>query len=432
MSAGTSPRSISIASARCWAASSSARRSAGAWPSIGGTSPIAGTVRSASATASCGWAMVSRCSTRRWKSVAARMLVKRTFQSGAHPGRLSRTVFIDLETTGLSGGAGTVAFLVGLGFFDLGAFQVRQFLLTSHAAERALLAAVVGVFRGCRSARDLQRQDVRRSDDGDALGLPSHGAAVRRDPAFRHAPPGPSPLEAARFGTRRTGRWRVPAVDAGADAVRRAPCRRCARAERFRVVSSTSCEPAIRVRSSPCSSTTGSISCRWRPSPLGPSVSPKKALTPVATRMRRWPWAASTSAAATRSRAERCYRRAAGSEIVEVRGEALYRLGSAVPPGADVRGSGGGVAGAARVRGIPSRLGGSQIVEDLRRVRGRGARRSTRSTGFATTLRRGSWRCSRWRRSATPPARRPGAAKKGCGTGWRVSIRKSRGVRTSA
>src|SRR4029450_12953620 len=63
-------------------------------------------------------------------------------------GSLSRTVFIDLETTGLSGGAGTVAFLVGLGFFDLGAFQVRQFLLTSHAAERALLAAVSRCFEG--------------------------------------------------------------------------------------------------------------------------------------------------------------------------------------------------------------------------------------------------------------------------------------------
>jgi uncharacterized protein YprB with RNaseH-like and TPR domain len=61
---------------------------------------------------------------------------------------LSRMVFIDLETTGLSGGAGTVAFLVGLGFFDLGAFQVRQFLLTSHAAERALLAAVSECFEG--------------------------------------------------------------------------------------------------------------------------------------------------------------------------------------------------------------------------------------------------------------------------------------------
>jgi uncharacterized protein len=60
--------------------------------------------------------------------------------------RVSRTIFIDLETTGLSGGAGTVAFLVGIGFFDLGAFQVRQFLLTSHASERALLSAVSECF----------------------------------------------------------------------------------------------------------------------------------------------------------------------------------------------------------------------------------------------------------------------------------------------
>ena len=58
----------------------------------------------------------------------------------------SRTIFIDLETTGLSGGAGTVAFLVGCGYFDLGAFQVRQFLLTSYSAERALLAAVAELF----------------------------------------------------------------------------------------------------------------------------------------------------------------------------------------------------------------------------------------------------------------------------------------------
>ncbi len=59
-----------------------------------------------------------------------------------------RTIFIDLETTGLSGGAGTVAFLVGCGYFDLGAFQVRQFLLTSLGSERALLAAVAEFFDG--------------------------------------------------------------------------------------------------------------------------------------------------------------------------------------------------------------------------------------------------------------------------------------------
>jgi uncharacterized protein YprB with RNaseH-like and TPR domain len=57
-----------------------------------------------------------------------------------------RIVFVDLETTGLSGGAGTVAFLVGCGWFDMGAFQVRQFLLTSYATERALLDAVATCF----------------------------------------------------------------------------------------------------------------------------------------------------------------------------------------------------------------------------------------------------------------------------------------------
>ena len=57
-----------------------------------------------------------------------------------------RTLFVDLETTGLSGGAGTVAFLVGIGWFDMGAFQVRQFLLTSYASERALLCAVADCF----------------------------------------------------------------------------------------------------------------------------------------------------------------------------------------------------------------------------------------------------------------------------------------------
>jgi len=57
-----------------------------------------------------------------------------------------RAVFIDLETTGLSGGAGTVAFLVGCAYFDAGAFQVRQFLLSSFNAERAMLTAAAELF----------------------------------------------------------------------------------------------------------------------------------------------------------------------------------------------------------------------------------------------------------------------------------------------
>lgn len=53
-----------------------------------------------------------------------------------------RCLFLDLETTGLAGGAGTYAFLVGLAWFDGGTFRVQQFFLSSHAAERALLEAV--------------------------------------------------------------------------------------------------------------------------------------------------------------------------------------------------------------------------------------------------------------------------------------------------
>jgi len=51
-------------------------------------------------------------------------------------------LFVDLETTGLAGGAGTYAFLVGCGWFDGGTFRVRQFFLSTFAAERALLESL--------------------------------------------------------------------------------------------------------------------------------------------------------------------------------------------------------------------------------------------------------------------------------------------------
>jgi uncharacterized protein YprB with RNaseH-like and TPR domain len=56
-----------------------------------------------------------------------------------------RIVFFDIETTGLSGGAGTVAFLAGCGWFDDDGFRVRQFFLAGPAGERAMLEALAGV-----------------------------------------------------------------------------------------------------------------------------------------------------------------------------------------------------------------------------------------------------------------------------------------------
>ncbi len=51
-------------------------------------------------------------------------------------------VFLDTETTGLAGGTGTYAFLVGLGFFDRFDFVVRQYFLRDYAEEGALLEGI--------------------------------------------------------------------------------------------------------------------------------------------------------------------------------------------------------------------------------------------------------------------------------------------------
>ncbi len=52
-----------------------------------------------------------------------------------------RMLFVDLETTGLAGGAGTYAFLIGCAWYQNGCLRVRQFFLSDFGAERLLLEA---------------------------------------------------------------------------------------------------------------------------------------------------------------------------------------------------------------------------------------------------------------------------------------------------
>jgi hypothetical protein len=51
----------------------------------------------------------------------------------------SRTLFIDVETTGLAGGTGTYAFMVGVGYFEHGRFVTKQFFLRDFSEEMAML-----------------------------------------------------------------------------------------------------------------------------------------------------------------------------------------------------------------------------------------------------------------------------------------------------
>jgi uncharacterized protein YprB with RNaseH-like and TPR domain len=52
---------------------------------------------------------------------------------------LSEALFIDTETTGLGYGAGVLAFLIGAGYFQEGAFVLRQYFLRDPAEEPAAL-----------------------------------------------------------------------------------------------------------------------------------------------------------------------------------------------------------------------------------------------------------------------------------------------------
>jgi uncharacterized protein len=51
-------------------------------------------------------------------------------------------LFLDTETTGLAGGTGTYAFLVGIAWWDAGGLEVEQFFMRDHSEEHSLLLAL--------------------------------------------------------------------------------------------------------------------------------------------------------------------------------------------------------------------------------------------------------------------------------------------------
>jgi uncharacterized protein len=63
-------------------------------------------------------------------------------EGAAPPAPPAEWAFLDTETTGLSGGTGTCAFLVGIGRITPEGFRVRQFFMRDYSEEASLLDAV--------------------------------------------------------------------------------------------------------------------------------------------------------------------------------------------------------------------------------------------------------------------------------------------------
>jgi uncharacterized protein len=64
------------------------------------------------------------------------------FLKGKNIPASSSVVYLDTETTGLAGGTGTCAFLIGIGAADGSGFRVRQFFLRDFTEEKAALTAL--------------------------------------------------------------------------------------------------------------------------------------------------------------------------------------------------------------------------------------------------------------------------------------------------
>jgi uncharacterized protein YprB with RNaseH-like and TPR domain len=78
----------------------------------------------------------------------------------SHP---TRWAFLDTETTGLAGGTGTYAFLIGVGSIDAQGFRVRQFFMREYSEEASQLAAL---------ARYLEPFDVLITYNGKSYDQP--------------------------------------------------------------------------------------------------------------------------------------------------------------------------------------------------------------------------------------------------------------------
>lgn len=63
---------------------------------------------------------------------------------------LSRALFLDTETSGLAGGTGTFAFLIGVGHVEEDRFRVTQFLMRSPVGEAAMLEELAVLADGRR------------------------------------------------------------------------------------------------------------------------------------------------------------------------------------------------------------------------------------------------------------------------------------------
>ena len=103
-------------------------------------------------------------------------------------------LFLDTETTGLAGGSGTYAFLVGIAWWEDGGLEIEQFFLREYSEERSLLFALREKMAG-----RIGQKNAERNVPGLIVPSPFLDVMIHRDGLLRVNNPGRHQVEAYTF-----------------------------------------------------------------------------------------------------------------------------------------------------------------------------------------------------------------------------------------
>ncbi len=92
-----------------------------------------------------------------------RVTAREAERAAAEAADPNQWLFLDTETTGLAGGTGTYAFLVGLAWWDAGGLQVEQLFMRDHGEEHSVLTEI---------ARHLRERRVLVTFNGKSFDWP--------------------------------------------------------------------------------------------------------------------------------------------------------------------------------------------------------------------------------------------------------------------
>lgn len=146
------PREAGASNTAPWAAQSGAEEQVEPEVEARGAEPGRGAERKAASAAEPGYRVLEavfpahHCHGCALVRGALEHLAPLLWESGVTP-RPGPAVYLDTETTGLSTGAGVMAFLIGLGWFEGDSFRVRQYFLSQPAGEKAMLAELLPLVR---------------------------------------------------------------------------------------------------------------------------------------------------------------------------------------------------------------------------------------------------------------------------------------------